>query len=370
MSNIRILHFVSSLSKSGGVMNVIMNYYRHIDTEKIQFDFLFFQNLDDTDDTYEEEIKKKGGKVYLISKPSLNNKFKEELSNILSKETYAALHNHEVYLTFLLAPIAKQNGISNIIAHSHTTMYSDKLISSFRNRFLCLGLKKNATYYFSCSKAAGEFLYGKKSVDSGNVEVINNAVDCERFRFNEVVRKNIREELGLEKNIVFGHVGRFSEQKNHMFLIEIFAALKKKEKRAKLLVVGDGPLFNQVRRKIHQLNISSEVVFLGKRDDVPDLLQAMDIFLLPSLFEGLPVVGVEAQVSGLPIVMSSNITKEIGLLNYEYISLDEDANNWADKILEMPINLERQNSCDILMENGFDISIEAKNLEVLYMGMK
>lgn len=363
MNSIRILHFVSSLSKSSGVMSVIMNYYRHIDRKKVQFDFVFFK---DVENTFEEEINNYGGKVYLISKPSLNKEFFRELAEVFNENSYTALHIHEVYLTFLLAPIAKKNGIVNIITHSHTTMYSDKLISSIRNRFLCLGLKKHANHYFACSKAAGEFLYGKKCVDAGNVIIINNAVDCKKFRYNDLVRQRLRKELALEDNLVIGHVGRFNEQKNHMFLLEIFSELKKKENKAKLMLVGEGPLFTQVKDRIEQLGISEDVILLGKRNDVPDLLQAMDIFLLPSLFEGLPVVGVEAQVSGLPIVMSSNITKEIGLLNYKFISLNESAESWASEILAMPKVVDRDNSANVLIENGFDISIEAKKLEELY----
>lgn len=367
MSRIRILHFVSSLSKSSGVMSVIMNYYRYIDRDNVQFDFMFFKDIDNT---YEEEIRNYGGRVYYISKPSLNKAFKQDLSKILKKDKYIALHIHEVYLTFLLAPIANKNGISNIITHSHTTMYSDKFISAVRNRLLCLGLKKQANHYFACSKAAGEFLYGRKSLNDDNVVVVNNAVDCQKFRFNQSVRDSTRRNLGLQNHIVIGHVGRFNEQKNHMFLIEIFATLKKKENKAKLILVGEGPLFEQVKERINQLNISKDVILLGKRNDVPDLLQAMDVFLLPSLFEGLPVVGVEAQVSGLPIVMSDNITEEIGLLNYKFISLNETAESWANKTLEMTINIDRDNAADTLISYGFDISIEAKKLEKIYFDME
>ena len=367
MSRIRILHFVSSLSKSSGVMSVIMNYYRYIDRDNVQFDFMFFKDIDNT---YEEEIRNYGGRVYYISKPSLNKAFKQDLSKILKKDKYIALHIHEVYLTFLLAPIANKNGISNIITHSHTTMYSDKFISAVRNRLLCLGLKKQANHYFACSKAAGEFLYGRKSLNDDNVVVVNNAVDCQKFRFNQSVRDSTRRNLGLQNHIVIGHAGRFNEQKNHMFLIEIFATLKKNENKAKWILVGEGPLFEQVKERINQLNISKDVILLGKRNDVPDLLQAMDVFLLPSLFEGLPVVGVEAQVSGLPIVMSDNITEEIGLLNYKFISLNETAESWANKTLEMTINIDRDNAADTLISYGFDISIEAKKLEKIYFDME
>lgn len=367
MNEIRILHFVSSLSKSSGVMSVIMNYYRYIDRNKVQFDFIYFK---DADNTYEKEIKCYGGKTYFISKPSLKPSFKAELIKIINGKDYTALHNHLVFLTFYLAPIAKKNGIKNIITHSHATMYSDKPISSFRNRLLCLRLKRHATHYFACSNAAGEFLYGKKSMEAGDVLVVNNAIDCEKFKFNKMVRNKVRNELGLEDNFVIGHIGRFNEQKNHMFLIEIFAALLKKDKQAKLVLVGEGLLYERVKERIKQKKIGDNVVLLGKRDDVHELLQGMDAFLLPSLFEGLPVVGVETQASGLPIVMSKNITQEIGLINYEYISLGQEAELWADKILRMPRNVERSKAYKILMDSGFEISIEAKKLEKIYLSMQ
>jgi len=366
MDQIRVLHFVSSLSKSSGVMSVIMNYYRHINREKIQFDFAFFKDIDNT---YEEEIKNYGGKVFLIPKPS-NKSFKERFAEILVQNKYIALHIHEVYLTFLLAPIAKKNGIPNIITHSHATMYSDKLISSIRNRILCLRLKKHATHYFACSKAAGEFLYGKKSLNSGSVVIINNAIDLQKYKFNQSVRDIVRRELGLQNNFVVGHIGRFNKQKNHIFLIEIFDKIRRKNPRAKLLLVGEGPLFEQVKEKINQLDVSEDIILLGKRNDVPALLQAMDVFILPSLFEGLPVVAVEAQASGLPIVMSSNITMEVGLHNYKFISLNETPEHWADEVLKMYKVNARDDASDILVKYGFDINVEANKLEKLYMDMK
>lgn len=368
MEKIRILHVVSSLSKSAGVMSVIMNYYRHINKEKVQFDFLFFK---DFEDTYKEEIEQTGGRVFLVTKPSISKEFRNQIAVFFKQHQgeYTALHIHEVYLTFLLAPAARKYGIDNIITHSHTTMYSDKKLNAIRNKILCSRLNKQANYYFACSKDAGKFLYGNKSLAEGKLTIINNAVNCDKFRYNADVRKKLRNEMGLTGNLVIGHVGRFNEQKNHDFLIDIFNKISKENSNMKLVLVGEGPLYEQTKAKVSGLNLDSTVLFLGKREDVSDLLQAMDIFLLPSLFEGLPVVGVEAQVSGLPIVMSTNITREIGLMNAHYIELEKTAEDWANEIVNIQKNYDRANAANLLMENGFDISIEASKLEKIYMNM-
>ena len=369
MAEIRILHLVSSLSKSSGVMSVIMNYYRNINRNEVQFDFLYFQNIENT---YKKEIEDLGGKVFLISKPSVSRSFKNELENFFKDYgcKYAALHNHQVALNFLFSSIAKKHGIDNIIVHSHTTMYSDKRINAIRNRILCIGLKKHATHYFACSKAAGEFLYGKKSVIEGKVSVINNAIDIEKFKFSNSIRKKIREELNVNDKFVIGHVGRFNEQKNHTFLIEIFYEIKKQNQNAMLILVGDGPLMTNVKEKVKKLKLESDVLFLGKRSDIPILLHSMDIFLLPSIFEGLPVAGVEAQASGLPIVMSTEITKEIGLLNYKFVDLKETPEYWAREILNIKQCGFRDKAYLEVKEKGFDIKQEAKKLEKIYMEMQ
>ena len=364
---IRVLHLVSSLSTNSGVMSVIMNYYRHINREKIQFDFCYFI---ERNETYEDEIKSMGGHIYLISKPSITNVFNNDLKLFFRQNQgiYDILHIHEPHLTFLFAPIAKKYGIGNIITHAHNTKYSDKKINAIRNGIACIPLKRQANHYFACSEAAGKFLYGEKAISDGKVTVINNAIDCCKFKYNEDVRNVVRKELGLEDNFIIGHVGRFIEQKNHTFLIDIFKAIKQRKKNAKLILIGDGELKNKILWKAEQLNLENDVLFLGIRDDVHRLMQAMDVFVLPSLFEGLPVIGVEVQASGLPIVMSKNITREIGLVNYSYIGLEEPADYWAEHIISIK-HRDRRNAYMRIMESGFDIHEEAKKLEKIYSDM-
>lgn len=367
MDAVRVLHFVPSLSRSSGVMSVIMNYYRNIDRDKVQFDFIYFTR---SDDTYKEEIKSYGGNTYLVPKPSLKPVFKAELLKTITSSKYIALHNHVVFLTSYLAPIAKKNDIKNVITHCHATMYSDKMINSIRNQLLCLGFKKHATHYFACSEAAGRFLYGKESMDAGKVVVINNAIDYEKFRFNEAIRNRVRCELGMKNHFVVGHVGQFRKNKNHTFLIKIFAALKEKGRHAKLILVGKGPLFEQIKREIKKLNINSDVLLLGKRNDVHELLQGMDIFVLPSFFEGLSVAGVEAQAAGLPCVISDTVTNEVNISDLVvFKSLNDSPVSWADAITEVGVNTSRHDTKNKFLNAGYNIKFQSQKLQEFYLSL-
>lgn len=368
---LRILHLPNTLSKKSGIMSFIMNYYRVIDKERIQFDFLVFDTIEDN---YEEEIVKLGGRIYKINNSASKNPLhiQKEVNKFFkeNKNVYSIIHYHAISIWHFALKIAKKHSVSHIISHSHATMYSDKKISAIRNRFLINKMKTYSDYYFACSEAAGRFLYGDSLFDEGKVKVINNAVDCLKFKYDEIQRDNIRKKLGVNNELLIGHVGRFNEQKNHLFLIDIFHAVLEKEPNAKLVLVGEGHLRKTVEEKVERLKIEDNVFLLGRRNDVPDVLSAIDIFLLPSLFEGLPFVGVEAQASGLPIVLSESITKEIGLNNYMYISLNMSADYWAEKILSINYKIDRMNAYKDVMDKGFDIFQESIKLEELYTKMK
>lgn len=368
---LRILHLPNTLSKKSGIMSFIMNYYRAIDKDKIQFDFLVF---DTNEDSYEEEIIKLGGRVYSINRLKYRNPFfiKKEINTFFSehKKEYKIIHYHAISIWHFALKIAEKHGIEHRISHSHATMYSDNKLNAIRNRMLISQMKKNSNHYLACSKAAGGFLYGDDILNEGNIKIVNNAVDCSTYSFDKIKREKIRKELGVENELLIGHVGRFNEQKNHFFLIDIFNALLKKDPKAKLILVGEGPLREAVEEKIRVLNIEKSVTILGKRNDIPDILSAIDIFLLPSLFEGLPFVGVEAQASGLPIILSETITKEIGLNNYTYIALEDSIENWTNKILSINYKIDRSKSYKNIMERGFDIYKESLKLERMYMEMR
>lgn len=370
---IKILHILATLDKGSGVANVVMNYYKSIDKEKVQFDFLYFVK---SDNNYISKIVQSGGRAFYMEKPSILKylQFKKYINDFFQLHTdeYKAVHLHEVYLNVFLFPIAKKNGINNCIAHVHTTKYSDKKISALRNHILCLPLKQQATTLMACSKAAGAFYYSTRSVKERKVKILNNAILCDVFQFNPGIRKKYREKLKCDNKLVVGHVGRFNEQKNHLFLISIFTELLKKIPNSLLILIGDGPLKNMITEKVIQTGIQNQVLFLGKREDVSALLQAIDVFILPSLFEGLPVVGIEAQASGLPCIFTDTITKEVEISNTKYLSLKEKPEKWAEKISEMAANSseeERANGVEKIKMAGYDIKEQSKLLECFYQNL-
>lgn len=369
---IRILHVVSSLVVNSGVMSVIMNYYRHINKNLIQFDFLYFESAEDA---CVEEIKKLGGNVYYVSKPSLKaiwgnyKEFKKFFENNASK--YAAIHLHEVYLVHLFQYFKQKYGIKRLITHAHTTKYSDDYLRAIRNRLMCIGLKRCATDYFACSEAAGEFYYGKEAVACGRVKIIKNAIDIEKYKFNEKIRNKVRKELNIQRKFVVGHIGRMMPQKNQIFLLEVFKKVRKFEPDAVLLMIGDGPLKPKLENKIDELKLKESIVLLGIRRDVPDILMAMDIFLLPSLYEGLGVVAIEAQTTGLPCVLSDVVTREVNLGNCSFISLNETVDKWATRILDIRKgHIRRKGIIKEAKEFGYDIRSEVQAIETLYLNCK
>ena len=364
MEKTKILHLVSSLSKGSGVMGVIMNYYRNMDYNNLEFHFLYFK---ETEKNYIEEIEKLGGKTYYISPPSIKSYLKYIDFFKRNKGVYKAVHLHEVYLNIVIFPIARVFGINNLIVHSHNTRFSDKRKANIRNKILCVFIKKIANYYFACSKAAGKFLYGKNSMDK--VIIMNNAIECDKYRFNMETRINIREELGLQENLVIGNIGRFNEQKNHEFLINIFREILKVNSEAVLLLVGEGPLYREIVEKVTINGLQDKVMFLGVRSDLDRIYQAIDIIIMPSLFEGLPVVGVEAQCAGCKCYMSTEITSEINLTNVEFLNLSDSATQWAKAIYNTNDFMYRKDAYKMIKDKGFDINIESYKIQEFYMNL-
>jgi len=227
---------------------------------------------------------------------------------------------------------------------------------------------KYSTDLFGCSKEACEFLFGERCFNDNRVRIINNGIETENFVFNEEIRVKMREELGIkDSTIVVGHVGRFSYPKNHDFLIDIFKKVNEKNRNTLLLLVGDGNLREAIERKVEYLGLSNRVIFAGIRSDVADVLQAMDIFVFPSLYEGLPVTLVEAQASGLPCVISDNITKQVQITDLIHpVSLERSPEYWSKKILEVTKDSLRIDTSSLIRENNFDIYSIAKTLTTFY----
>ena len=232
-------------------------------------------------------------------------------------------------------------------------------------------IPKYATDYYSVSEKAGYWLFGKKIMRLGKVKIINNAILASKFKFDSQIRFNIRESLHLTKdNIVVGLVGNFTKAKNHIFLIDIFYELTKISSNVRLLLVGSGSMEIDVMRKCEQLNIRDKAIFLGCRNDVELLLQAMDIFVMPSLFEGMPGAAIEAQASGLPVVLSSSVTKEAKICEHvEFIDLKETSKTWSNQIMSIYNNHIRKNVYHEIVDKGYDISYTTKKLEDEYLRM-
>lgn len=371
MDKIRILHFCDTLSRSSGVMSVIMNYYKNIDVNQVQFDFLYFK---DSDNNYIDEIKNLGGNVYKIDKPLPTIKFRKyfryEFSEIQKNYEYKILHIHSPYLSFIFSKECKKQGVQYFIGHSHATTYSDHFIGKIRNSIIKkLFMKQYFTNYMTCSIAASDFLFGKKAYKQKKVYMLNNAVDTDKFSFNQELRNIHRENNNLNEKIVIGHVGRLEKQKNQLFLLKSFNELNKDfPSKYKLMVIGEGSLEQVLIKYIKENNLENDVLLLGFRNDVDQLFNAMDIFALPSLFEGLPVVAVEAQTNNLPVILSDTITKEVGISNYQFLKI-KNPKLWSDAFANQPIKT-RMNTNKEIISKGFDIKVESKKLVNYYLDLK
>lgn len=349
----------------GGVEAVVMNYYRYIDKSKIQFDFICDE--DSTNIPY-EEIEKLGGKVILIPPYQKLFRYHKELKRILKEGNYKIVHSHINTLSVFSLFAAKCAKVPVRIAHSHSTTNKKEKKKNLMKQVLKPFSKLFATDYMCCSELAGRWLFGDKLYNEGKIYLLNNAIDLKKFEYNEKIREEVRKELNIdEKTFVMGHIGRFVEQKNHSFLIDIFYELQKEKQNAVLILVGQGPLQDDMKEKVEQLELSNNVMFLGQRNDAARLYQAIDVFVLPSLYEGLPVVGVEAQAAGLLCVLSDDMTKETKVLDTTvFNTLNQSASEWAKTILTKSNEYTRQKTNDEMKNKNFDIDTEACKLEKVY----
>lgn len=350
----------------GGVEAVVMNYYRHLDHNKIQFDFICD---DDSTNIPYDEIEKLGGKVILIPPYQKVFKYQKELRRVLRDGKYKIVHSHINTLSVFPLYAAKKVGVPVRIAHSHSTTNKKEWKKNLLKQVLRPFSKKYATNYMCCSELAGRWLFGDKTYDEGKVYLLNNAIDLDKFKYDKKIRDKKRKELGInEDTLVIGHIGRFVAQKNHTFLIDIFNQFHKKEKNSILLLAGQGPLQEEIKNKVRELGLDDSVRFLGQRNDANELYQAFDVFLLPSLYEGLPVVGVEAQASGLLCFLSDDMTKETKVLDSTvFMSLSNTSEEWTGEILTNLKDYKRINTKNEVSDNGFDIEIEARKLEKYYI---
>lgn len=363
----RILHIVAGMN-CGGIEGTIMNLYRNIDKENIAFDFLVTTK---NEAVFDKEIESYGGIIYHVAgrrEGILKNK--KELDTFFKKHReYTIVHMHSSSLSYI-EPLkaAKRYGIKTRIITAHSTKCSGSKIHLLLHKLHQQGIKQIATHYFICSYSAGKWLYGTK-VPEKNWELLRNGIDCNEYVFDPVKRQQIRKQLGLAdytKAIV--NVGRFSPVKNHQFIIAIFKEFVKLEPNSKLFLVGGGLEEENVKQLVKEEGLSKDVVLTGMRKDIPDFLQAMDSFLMPSLYEGLPRVIVEAQGSGLPCLISDVVTREVALTDLvEFMSLDETAFDWAQKLNKIMYSAKRSDTRKQIINAGYDIKTIAENLQEFYL---
>ena len=348
----------------GGIESVIMNYYRHIDRSKIQFDF--FCSEKSTDIPY-KEIEELGGTVTLI--PSYSQVFKYQKVLKEKLKGYKIVHCHLGTMAVFALRAAKKADVPVRIVHSHTTSNKKEFIRNMMKNILRPFSKVYATEYMACSELAGRWLYGNKTYDKGKVFLLNNAIDFDKFRYNEELRNKKRKELNIsDDTFVIGNIGRFVEQKNHSYLIDIFYEIYKQKSNLLLLLVGQGPLMNEIKEKVNNLGLNDCVLFLGQRNDVNEIYQVMDLFLFPSLYEGLGMVAIEAQASGLPCVVSTEVPKIAQITDFFiFVDLKSNVKIWCKEIKKM-LNVKRQNNSKKIISSGYSIKSEVLNLEKFYKG--
>lgn len=356
---IRILHVLDKISVDSGVSSVVMNYYAKLQHNRVTFDFMLNE---DTDTKTKEYILSKGSKIYLMPRLKVTNTicYIKSLKEFYQNNDYQIIHGHVANSAVFYLGLAKN--VPHRIIHSHNTRSSDIFWKRIRNWFLTRFLKHLANHYMACSNEAATFLFGS----TDNVTILNNPIDIERFIFDKEKRKEIRTSLGLKDEILIGHVGRFSPQKNHNFLIEVFNELHKRNINTRLLLIGHGELYSDIVRKIKQLGLQEAVIFLGKTNDVGAYMSAMDVFVLPSLFEGLGIVGVEAQASGLQIFASEHVPRMMDVTNtVNFLKLDKTL--WLHKLSTLQISHHnRREMGEKVMGSRFDIKTQVENLYNYY----
>ena len=363
---VRVLNVLGT-TDLGGAESRVMELYRALDRDKVQFDFLVHT---EREGQYSEEIRRLGGRIYSVPRFRVYNilAYRKALRDFFrAHNEFAAVQGHMTSTASIYLPIAKKAGIPVTIAHARSAGVNPG-IKGFATRVIRYPLKYRADYCFTCSAEAAKAVYGRKWIEKGNVRTIPNAIDVQRFVFNQIVREQVREELGLAQKFVIGHVGRFGFMKNHSYLIDIFAELCRMRDDAALVLIGKGELEEEIREKVNVLGLADKVLFLGSRFDVERYYQAFDYFVFPSTFEGLPGSVAEAQASGLHCLVSDKVTGEVALTELvTYKSIEEPASNWAGEIMRNArAALERKDMREAIAEKDFDVRGLAVKMEAFY----
>ena len=366
MEPIRVLHNIASLH-FGGAQAFLMNVYNNIDREKVQFDFVV--TPEEKKDLY-EQVEQMGGRIFVCPKYTGKNHFAycRWWNDFFAEHPeYHVIHGHVRSTASIYLKIAQKYGLVTI-AHSHSTSNGSGISAIVKN-IMQLPIRYTADYLFACSDKAGKWLYGEKATKQPNYRMIPNGVDLKRFAFHEEKRRQMRNQLKItEDTFVVGHIGRITVPKNHQFLVELFVAYHKENPKSRLLLVGDGELFEAVQQQCTQLGIREAVIMVGSKTNTEDYYQAMDIFVFPSLWEGLPVSVVEAQANGLICLLSDVITRDVDLTDQvKYLSLNEKS-RWINEIARACPRPRTAASPENMKKlQPFDASVVAKQLQDFYL---
>ena len=380
---VRVLHVLGN-TNLGGAESRIMDLYRHTDRNRVQFDFLVHSG---EEGFYEKEIRELGGRIFRVPRFRIYNYFsyRKALKEFFQKHhEFALVQGHMTSTAAIYLPIAKKAGVKKTAAHARSAGV-DKGLKGTMTRFLRRNLADKADYLFTCSELAGISVYGEKAVREGKTIFIPNAIDCAGFTFDPEKRKKMREELGLTDSFIIGHVGRFHYAKNHEYLLRVFAELCRMsagaggstaetgaDQKYHLILLGEGPLMEDTRKLAEELGVADRVHFLGNHKNIADYYQAMDYFVYPSRYEGMPGTIVEAQASGLPCLMSDTICREVIATELvETMSVEEEPKVWAeglqrriDALVSKQEN--REKYAAKMAAAGFDVQAQAERMMRFY----
>lgn len=372
MNKIGVLWILGGIMGNGGTESFLMNYFRNLNHDLFQIDFVVHGY---GKGVFDEEIKAAGSKIYHIPVKSRNYlQNRNSLIDIFSSKNYSIVHSHMNAMNTPVLKLAYKCNIPVRISHAHTTdhqIFSNNLFDMAKRilgEYARVQSAEYSTHMLACSTDAATWLFGEYNVDIGRVTVLPNAIDTDKFIFNMENRELMRKKLNISDNYVIGHVGRFDPSKNHQFLLEVFEQLLEKKPESKLLLIGDGNSLKSIIAKASEKHIEDKIIFTGAKTDLPKYLHAMDIFVLPSKFEGLGISLIEAQAAGLPCIASNDVPKEADVTdNVTFIPLREPIDVWVDKIINTKLSTTPEHANDLVKQNGYNINLQAKYLENFYL---
>lgn len=366
----KILMVTGSL-RIGGMENVAMNIARYIDENQFQINFVVYG---DEIGEYENEVKKLGGKVYHIPFPREGaRKYCGALEKIIKNTgPYDVVHSHNLFPSGMVMKVAHKAHVPVRIAHAHTNRDDThlNLVRRIYQKYMRELMWKHATQLFACSQRAGIYLFQSKFNEYGFV--MNNGVGTEKFLIDEYIKNELKKEFNISSEKIIGHTGRFVEVKNHSFLIDVFKAIYESGENVKMLLIGDGPLKKKIEEKVHDLGLEDRLIFTGMRNDVQNLLALMDVYVLPSIYEGVSVSLMEAQAAGVPFVVSTSAYSDESKVT-EYgvaIDLNNSVEKWRDTVVEQMNHGKLKNAAQIVIDKGYDTSTVVKYVQEKYYKTK